>query len=185
MQRQKTAEELEQERRDEEFARQLQVEMMAENANTYANNGVRQAPPQQSYAPPPAAAPTSRVTCQYCRSMNNIPINAGTTQFLCGHCKRLLGFNQGPVSVTQQQQLAAYQNASNYPAAQIPQQQQQQRPQSAVNNNQPIYQGSVQGPTTIQVRCGQCSVVNAVQRQKPGSLQFMCGSCQSVNEVNV
>lgn len=236
MQRTKTDAELAQEQSDADFARRLHEEMVAEenerqssaaaaaeysaqqqhsrNTSALVNQQANYSPsnsddsPQQSTlatSPSPTGA-SGRITCQFCRSQNNIPSGVGTTQFLCGYCKRILIFNQPPLQHAHGERRGsgsahAMGNNNGYPGL---------NPSSMVQNNnanvrgadggghphphvnntvdtsQPIFQGNVSVPASIQVRCGQCSVVNAVPRPRSGNtLQFMCGSCQSVNEVNI
>ena len=219
MQRTKTGDELEQERSDAEFARKLHEEMMAEEnerqqsaaaAAAYAaqqNYSPANSSPEQNFHPSPAPQRTAspggasgRITCQFCRSQNNIPAGVGTEQFLCGYCKRILIFNQGPDVAARQNNMGASSNSitggsngnnNDYPglnpSAMVQNNHHQSRPApNTIDTSQPILQGNVAPPANVQVRCGQCSVVNAVPRPRSGNtLQFMCGSCQSVNEVNI
>lgn len=170
MHREKRPEELDQERADEALARRLQEELNAEA-------GARGVFPT---GPGGSAQQVSRITCQGCRSINNIPVNSTTNQFLCGHCKRLLAFNQGPAEVERiQRELQQSAQRQSPPPPSAP----QQRPPPAQQAPQVLQGASL--VQTVQVRCGHCQMVNAIQKQRPGVLQFMCGECRSLNEVNV
>ena len=180
MYREKRPEELDQERADEALARRMQEEMNAEaGARGVFPSGPGGAPQQ-----------FSRITCQSCRSINNIPVNSTTNQFLCGHCRRLLAFNQGPAEVERIQREQMQQQHRQTPPQQQPEAVSQQPPNRQIPTDQPpaqprVLQGSSLVPQTVQVRCGHCQMVNAIQKQRSGVLQFMCGECRSLNEVNV
>eukprot|EP00758_Cryptobia_borreli_P009364 Tbor_TRINITY_DN5474_c1_g1::TRINITY_DN5474_c1_g1_i1::g.24812::m.24812 len=178
--RQKNAEELEQERRDEEFARQLQEQINIQPvpvANLYDTNPIAHNP-QTTRASNATVASAPRIACNNCRSINNVPTDANTTQFLCGYCNLLLVPNQGPEGTQRYDQL---------PQPSIPHRNpvmyHQPHPQQTSSSAQePILQGT--SPQNVQVRCGQCSSVNSVLKQQSRTTQFICGACQSVNEVN-
>ncbi|CUG51211.1 Hypothetical protein, putative [Bodo saltans] len=182
MQRQKTSEEIEQEKRDEEFARQLQNEMNGTQEGSHegfpiqnmsstihvscpgchATNNIPRSSSHQSFRcgscgnvlpSPTVPSNVSLITCQNCRCHNEIPVGA-TTQFMCGRCHRVLSFNQ-----TQTMQ-------------QVPQTQ-STKPQ--------ILEGRV--TKTIQVRCGQCQRINNVKMTR-GTTEFSCSSCNATNEVD-
>jgi hypothetical protein len=146
--------------------------------NTGIGNAAYQRAPashQHQIAAPPGH---SMVTCQNCRSLNTVPIGA-TTQFMCGTCHRVLGFNQGPGAA------GAPPPAVSPRPAPAGQQSPQQQPVPAPGAGGPILQGTV--TRTVQVRCGQCSTVNAVKQPPNGStkLEFLCGSCRATNEVSL
>jgi len=253
MQRQKTAEEFEQERRDEEFARQLQEQLDAEEQvqqqrrqqqqqspppqtsprpspsagypaatqsrgqlyrcpNCETVNGVDLRPNQQVqcgtcgsiFSPPPpigGGSPSrgpiqhpqqhqqqrqysSRITCQQCRSINEIPTNAATTKFMCGHCYRILTFNQTPQAIQQQQQQQYVTSAPLPPATVAPQQQQQQQAPQEEEGSGQVYQATV--VKKIQVRCGECDTINQVRANpKDNVVKFVCSTCQEENEVEL
>lgn len=164
------------------------------NSDESPNHGVN------ASSPSPTGA-SGRITCQFCRSQNNIPAMAGTNQFLCGYCKRILIFNQPPQTTSRRASAGGHNVSTNndYPGLNPSTMVQNNNARGAgggghphphasntIDTSQPIFQGNVSAPANIQVRCGQCSVVNAVPKPKTGNtLQFMCGSCQSVNEVNI
>lgn len=190
MLRQKTQEEIDQERKDEEFARQLQHQMdegahlpARAHESSHNSSALRQVLCPSchstnnipagvlgnqafrcgscSYILPSGAAArgVSVITCQNCRCHNEIPVGA-TSQFMCGRCYRVLSFNQvqGP---------------------QTPQIQVQQ--QSVSPSDAAVYEGRV--TKTIQVRCGQCQIINTVKVSR-GTVEFICSSCQATNEVD-
>ncbi|EPY33918.1 hypothetical protein STCU_01848 [Strigomonas culicis] len=78
---------------------------------------------------------------------------------LCGSCFQELGSKLTPQDA-------------------VPQQQQGQEQEQA--------QPPVEESRTVQVRCGQCSAVNAVQVLIDATvIQFECGSCDTINEVSL
>ena len=249
MQRQKTAEEFEQERRDEEFARQLQEQLDAEERRQQQQqpqvsprpvaqsgypaasqphrggagqlqrvvcpmcqtvNEVELRPGQRAQcgtcttifvpqlpvtsSPPrgPVAAPhhhphSSLVTCQNCRSHNEIPTgHASAMKFMCGHCYRILTFNQPPQVIQQQQQQAQQQFYQQQYTTQQPPAVQPAvppPPQEEVVSSQ-VYQGSV--VKRLQVRCGECDTVNQVRANPRDTVvKFSCSNCQQENEVEL
>lgn len=86
MQRQKTQEEIDQERRDEEFARQLQEELNA------APPPAPSRPPAQHVSPPQQnSVATVQQLCPYCSAVNHLPREAPAGQsFRCGSCTQML-----------------------------------------------------------------------------------------------
>jgi len=241
--RQKTEEEIAQERSDEEFARQLQeqlnetpspiaapaseaqasqpqsrswlasstatVQMSCPNCgalNHLPATALTAAGQRQSYRcgsctqllpvrgahhngsgiPPPMPG-MSHITCQNCRSINQVPVGA-TTQFLCGDCHRLLTFNVSPQSLRQP---AVDQVAPGYPAAASSSTSAagspppQQPTTDLTSTPSTIYEGRV-AQKSIQVRCGQCQTVNHVKVSgNQHTVEFACTSCLSTNEVDL
>lgn len=181
MQRQKTQEEIEQESRDEQFARQLQEEMNGQSSeafpisqtpdtvhvvcpNCQATNNIPRNTSYQAFrcgscsnVLPQQAPPrgVSLITCQNCRCHNEIPVGA-TTQFMCGRCHRVLSFNQS--------QPQPRPDTASAPQANLPQ----------------ILEGRVK---SVQVRCGQCQTINSVKVAR-GTTEFLCSNCQATNEVD-
>lgn len=242
MQRQKTEEELNQERLDEEYARKLQDELNAPQppppqstqspprvpavtgsvgggavtvqvgcpycgANNHIPRNTPQGqqfrcgacaqvlpsrrPPGQISSPPPGK---SNITCQNCRCVNQVPVGA-STQFMCGHCYRLLSFNQ-QISFTEPPQTfpgmqfpAAGSthpgpSSAGYPAstAPIPPGHTSPPPQPGQSGDGVVYEGRV--TRTVQVRCGQCQTINSI-KATGRTVEFTCSSCQSCNEVDL
>ncbi|CAD2218394.1 hypothetical protein AGDE_01658 [Angomonas deanei] len=57
---------------------------------------------------------------------------------------------------------------------------------SKLQKEAPKQSPKVEETRTLQVRCGQCSAVNAVQAQADAKvIQFECGSCETTNEVSL
>lgn len=134
----------------------------------------------QAAIPPPAPG-MSHVTCQNCRSINQVPVGA-TTQFLCGDCHRLLTFNASPQQIRHDLTSSQLTAAHGYPAASS-----SSVAHEAAQPQQPpqIYEGRV-AAKTIHVRCGQCQTVNTVKvTSNQQTVEFACIGCQSTNEVDL
>jgi len=208
--REKSAAELEQERRDEEYARQLQNQFDAPAAQ-----------PQQQQQQ------NRQVVCVNCQAMNHIPHAPPDQQFKCGSCGVVLSIptsppppppgaypgaapaplggggvrsplgstitcqncrcaNTVPVGATTQfmcgncYRVLTFNQNAMVPPAAAP----LSPPlpaQTGLGGGGGVLQGTVQ--RTVQVRCGQCSAINSVKQGASPKIEFICGSCRATNEV--
>jgi phage FluMu protein Com len=188
MQRQKTLDEIEQERRDEEFARQLQDEM------NDAERGRSDGYPIHTEV----ALQTVHVSCPGCHATNNIPRSSSHQSFRCGSCGIVLPspnvprgislvtcqncrcHNEIPIGATTQfmcgrcHRVLSFNQVQTHDVPLVP-------VSTSVSNPPVVLEGRV--TKTIQVRCGQCQTINNVKTSH-GTTEFCCMSCQATNEVD-
>lgn len=147
----KTEAELEQERKDEEFARQLQAQADAAFHEQYAQQQQQQMMLQQQrqHQQPTAHMGSTQVLCPVCQSLNNLQPTKLHLQHMCGTCHRVL-----PSLSSRQPTMP--------PMVQAPapvQQQQQQQQQH------------------VQVRCNACGSTNLIPTGAT-HIVYNCGTCR-------
>lgn len=164
--RQKSAEELDQERRDEEFARQLSQEgspqaPLPPPPTTTTSSTVGHAPPSAG------SAATPQMPCATCDTINNIHPTKLALRHLCGGCQRLLP----PFDPNAMPQYLAFRQAQ---AAKIRRQQGLLMP-GAGRPQVPPPVHTVLPNTTESVPCPTCGATNLLPTGNAGA--FLCGSC--------
>jgi phage FluMu protein Com len=150
-----TAEQIAQEKRDAEFAAQLQKEEEQRIAQLQAQRAA--APAHTQSIPMQSARGGIEVLCPNCGAINHINPAQAALQHMCGMCNRVLPRSQPSAPAP----------APAAGAAPVPLQTQPVAP--------PVGAGSVT------MMCPRCSAVNAVSQHDSGrATQFMCGSCRSL-----
>ena len=159
-QRQKTQAELEQEARDEEYARRLQNEF--DQPLPVSRPPAAPYHPQLQSLPPVQQAPRARqVFCPVCNATNHLPGNAtANQQFKCGSCSQILP----PMTGAYEDGFSLSSGLGNQMRA-APQSQQIAAP-----------------PGHTMITCQNCRSMNTVP--VGATTQFMCGTCYRVLSFN-
>lgn len=194
---QKTEAELkkEQEEADAAMARQLQAEMDAERASAAPPSRPEQRPP----AGQPQQAPTMNngvltVACPACTFLNEIPNAVSGRKYACKQCSTPLPL---PSNLSERKEPRMVQCNTCHSINRVPDRKADaalcgacyQQLGSSVEDP-PAAATAPHAPTpetrTVQIRCGQCSAVNAVHVASDAKvMQFECGGCSTINEVNL
>lgn len=185
MESQKSETQLEQEASDAMLARQLQEQMDREEQEAAARASAG------ANLPPAAPTPvmengTLTVACTACTFINEIPNAVPGKRYRCKQCRTALPTPAAPLAPKEEP--GTIECSVCHLLNRIPKEksdailcgacyQQLAPPQQETAPPQG-------GTRTVQVRCGQCSAVNAVQVNADAVVvQFECGSCETVNEV--
>lgn len=177
--RQKSQDELAQEARDEELARQLSMEEEQHIQRTQQQQRAQQPPgarPAPSQLPAPNANGAYQMPCEVCSCINNIYAAKVHLRHLCGGCQRLLP----PFDPSALGSWERLQQQEALMAAQVVRQQQQaaqqrQQPPPAAGGQQPLPRP---GNSSSLVQCPTCGYGNLIPPGSGGP--FLCGTCRNM-----
>lgn len=199
MERVKTPAELQQEESDAAMARQMQKDMDRRDAER-AKAAAAAAAKKQS-APGPAnqhAAPRDdgvvQVPCRACTFLNDVRKPVAGKKYTCAQCSTPLPMpdNLPQAKKAKEPKLEKCKICAS--VNRVPDKKADtalcgacyQQLGSSLEVQTPKAAAPVEQMRTVQIRCGQCSAVNAVQVSADAKVvQFECGACTTINEVSL